>query len=139
VRAGDRELGAAQRLGELLGDWGLPTPVSVAECAGLGLPVIATGGIRSGLDAAKALAMGADLVGIARPMLSAALEGEKALRDYVAELLHALRVVMFLAGCSTPRELRGGERVITGETAVWLKALRTGAGAEKRGALRPPR
>jgi len=132
VRAGARSLSVAERLGALLGDWGLPTPVSVVACAGLGLPVIATGGIRSGLDAAKAVALGADLVGIARPMLSAALEGIDALRSYVAELLHGLRVVMFLAGCRTAAELRTRERVITGETAAWLTAVQSRGDVERR-------
>lgn len=123
LRAAQRELGAAARLGEAMGDWGLPTAVSVVQSVGIGLPVIATGGIRSGLDAAKALALGAELVGVARPMLSAALEGYEALRSYVAELLHALRVALFLTGAATVAELRLRERVVTGATAEWLRQL----------------
>jgi isopentenyl-diphosphate delta-isomerase len=133
VRAEDRHLGASARLGQVLGDWGLPTAVSVAECTGLGLPVIATGGIRSGLDVAKALALGADVVGLARPMLSAALEGQAALQRLVEELLHALRVIMFLTGARKPSDLRSRERVITGQTAVWLQGLAAEAAVERRG------
>ena len=132
VRAKDQQLAAAARLGQALGDWGLPTAVSVAQCVGSGLPVIATGGIRSGLDAAKALALGADLVGVARPLLTAALESYQALQAYVAELLHTLRVVMFLMAARTPPDLRRRERVITGETGQWLRGLAEGAGVETR-------
>ena len=124
ARAADQGLGAFDRLGRLLGDWGLPTAVSVVECAGLGLPIIATGGVRSGLDAAKALALGADFVGIARPLLTAALESEDALHVYIAELLHTLRVVLFLSGARSPFDLRARDRVLTGSTASWLQARR---------------
>lgn len=123
IRAAERDLEGAQRLGRLLGDWGIPTAVSVVECAGLGASVIATGGVRSGLDAAKALALGADLVGVARPMLTAALEGIDELRAYVQELLHALRVALFLTGSATVAELRTRQRVVTGDTASWLRQL----------------
>ena len=121
-RAADHGLERAERLGTVLGNWGLPTAVAVAECGGLGLPVIATGGIRSGLDAAKALALGADLVGVARPLMSAALEGEEALRTYVEEFLHTLRTVLFLTGSVNVAELRQAERVTLGRTAEWLHA-----------------
>ena len=133
VRAEDRHLTASARLGRVLGDWGLPTAVSVAQCTGLGLPVIATGGIRSGLDVAKAIALGADIVGLARPMLSAALEGQDALKSFVEELLQALRVVMFLVGARTPGELQASDRVVTGETAAWLQGLAAEADVERRG------
>ncbi len=130
LRAADRDLGAAARLGQMLADWGLPTAVSVAQCVGLGPAVIATGGVRSGLDAARALALGADAVGVARPMLTAALAGYDTLRDYVAEFLQALRVVLFLTGARTVPELRRRGSVITGRTGEWLSAL---AAAEQHG------
>ncbi|MBM2809644.1 MAG: type 2 isopentenyl-diphosphate Delta-isomerase [Chloroflexi bacterium] len=107
-RAADRHLGEAERLGQAFGGWGLPTAVSVVECLGLGVPVIATGGIRGGLDAAKALALGADLVGVARPMLS---------------------VAMFLVGATTIADLNMCERVVLGRTGEWL--------AQRGGSERP--
>ena len=122
-RAADRNLDRYHRLGQVLGDWGLPTAVSVVQCSGLGVPVIATG-VCAGLDAAKALALGAGLVGIARPMLGAALEGYAALGGYLEELLDTLRIVLFLTGSRTPSDLLSRPRVVTGVTADWIEQLR---------------
>jgi len=112
-----------RRLGELLRDWGIPTAVTVAGAAAAGLPMVATGGVRSGLDAAKALALGATLVGVARPLLQAALEGEAAVDLWIDQLLHELRTVLFLTGSRCPTELRTRPRVILGETRAWLDQL----------------
>jgi isopentenyl-diphosphate delta-isomerase len=125
-RSGERGLAGVERLGRLLGDWGIPTTASVVECAGLGLPVIATGGIRSGLDAAKALALGADAVAIARPMLAAALEGFDPLCAYIEELLDTMRAVFFLTGSASVEKLHACDRVITGRTAEWIRARHLG-------------
>src|SRR5579864_9259147 len=86
------------RLGELLRGWGIPTPVSVVAARESGLPLIATGGIRTGLDAAKAIALGASLVGVARPLLAAALEGEAAVDAWIGQFLEELRAAVFLTG-----------------------------------------
>ena len=119
-RQGD-ERGA--RLGRALSEWGIPTAVSVAGAAGCGLPVIATGGVRSGLDAAKAFALGARLVGIARPLLHAAAEGDDALDRWIGTFLEELRTVLMLSGRKRPAELAVHPRVITGRTRAWLDEL----------------
>ena len=77
----------AARLGEVFADWGIPTASSVLETRTLGVPVIATGGVRSGLDAARALALGATVVGIGRPAVEAALRGTAAVRSRGSALL----------------------------------------------------
>lgn len=120
ARRGDRR---GARLGETFRDWGIPTAVSIVEVADLGKPVIATGGIRTGLDAAKALALGATAVGIARPLLQAAIEGDDALDEWLSHFLEELRVALFLTGSSRPEQLRTVRRVITGDTAEWLRQL----------------
>jgi len=88
-----------------------------------GLPVIATGGIRTGLDAARALALGATLVGVARPLLQAALDGEVAVDTWIEQFLSELKTVLFLTGSADIAALRARPRVITGNTRAWLDQL----------------
>ena len=110
------------RLGQTFGTWGLPTPVCVAGCAGI-LPVIATGGVRTGLDAAKAVALGATAVGIGRPMLQAVLAGGDAADAWLDAFHQELRTAVFLTGGRRLADLRDAPRVVTGETAAWLAQL----------------
>jgi len=112
-----------QKLGELLRDWGIPTPVAVVGACAAGLPVIATGGVRNGLDAAKALALGATLVGVARPLLQAALQGDAAVDGWIQQFLNELRTVLWLTGSADVQALRSRRRVIVGETRAWLEQL----------------
>jgi isopentenyl-diphosphate delta-isomerase len=117
---GDRKTGA---IGALFRDWGVPTPIAVVEAhAGApDLPVTATGGVRSGLDAARALALGATLVGLGFPFLKAAAESEAAVRDFLEQFLAELRVAMQLTGSATIAELRKAPVVVTGATRAWLE------------------
>jgi isopentenyl-diphosphate delta-isomerase len=112
-----------RRLGELLRDWGVPTAIAVIGATAARLPIIATGGVRSGLDAAKALALGATLVGVARPFLQAALQGDEAVDLLVDQFLHELRTVLFLTGSRSVAELQTRPRVILGQTNAWLQQL----------------
>jgi isopentenyl-diphosphate Delta-isomerase len=123
LRAAAQGEASGERLGEVLRDWGIPTPVSVIGALAAGLPVVATGGIRSGLDAAKALALGATLVGVARPLLQAALEGDAAVEAWITEFLLGLRTVMFLTGSADLAALRDKPRVLTGATREWTRQL----------------
>jgi isopentenyl-diphosphate delta-isomerase len=124
LRAAQQGDTATARLGETFREWGIPTAVSVAAARPVGLPLIATGGIRSGLDAAKAIALGARLVGVARPLLRACLEGgEAAVGRWIETFLAELRAAVFLAGAARVEELRDRPRVILGETREWLAQL----------------
>lgn len=119
------------RLGDVFREWGVPTAVSIAAARAAGLPLIASGGVRNGLDAAKALALGATLVGAARPFLLAALEGEEALDLLAEQLLEELRTAVFLSGGRSVADLATAERVILGETRCWLDQL--GYGGDSAG------
>jgi isopentenyl-diphosphate delta-isomerase len=123
LRAAAQGKPSGERLGEVLRDWGIPTPVSVVGALAAGLPVVATGGIRSGLDAAKALALGATLVGVARPLLQAALQSDATVEAWITEFLLALRTVMFLTGAVDVAALRTKPRMVTGVTREWTRQL----------------
>ena len=110
-------------LGQRFADWGLPTAVAVAGSVASGLPVIATGGVRSGKDAAAALALGATAVGVGRPLLRAALEGERAVDEWIAQFELELRTAVFLSGHRSAMELRTAPRVVVGRTRLWLDQL----------------
>jgi isopentenyl-diphosphate delta-isomerase len=112
----EREVSTRPPLSEVFEDWGIPTAVSICEVAGTGGPVIATGGIRSGLDMAKALALGADLCGVALPFLAPAMKGEKELVDTISAFLRELRVAMFLSGAKNTTALKEKRPYITGVT-----------------------
>jgi isopentenyl-diphosphate delta-isomerase len=105
-RAGDLEIG------ELFAGWGLPTPESIQQVrragAGIegGLTVIASGGLRNGLDAAKAIALGADLAGMAYPFLAPATESPERVADKVRRTVRELKICMFCLGVKTIAELQ---------------------------------
>ena len=117
---GDR--GRAQ-LGAVYREWGVPTAVSVVAARAAGLPMIATGGVRTGLDAAKAIALGATLVGVGRPLLLAALAGDAAVDAWITQFLEELRVAVFLTGGRGIGDLAAVPRVILGTTRAWIDDL----------------
>lgn len=99
-------------LGAALG-WLTPQPPRAA--------LVASGGIRTGLDAARALALGARVVGVAQPALRALREGgPTALRSYLSGLIAGVRAAALLAGVPSAAALAQAPRVITGELARWL-------------------
>jgi isopentenyl-diphosphate Delta-isomerase len=122
-RAAERGDLRGVRFGQAFRDWGLPTVVSLAGAAAAGLPVIATGGVRSGVDAAKALALGATVVSVGRPLLVAALAGDAELDEWIEHFAEELRGAAFLCGVASCRELRRVPRVVGGETRRWLDDL----------------
>jgi isopentenyl-diphosphate delta-isomerase len=113
-----------KHLANELWDWGLPTAVSVLGLRGLGLDIIATGGLQTGSDVARALALGAKAGGLAAAVLKAhkagGREGAKTFLEYA---IASLRSIMLLTGCRTVDELRATRTVITGELRKWRAEL----------------
>lgn len=87
-------------------NWGIPTVDSLAMCNGV-LPLIASGGVRSGIDAVKSLVLGADMAGAAYPFLKAYAEGE--LENTLEEWVNQMKISAFLTGCKNIRELKKAE------------------------------
>lgn len=97
------------RVAAAFAGWGIPTAQCLldARAAAPGKTLIASGGIRNGLDVAKALALGADVVGLAGPFLRAAHRGFDAADALARELVETLRIAMFCVAARTPGDLRG--------------------------------
>jgi isopentenyl-diphosphate Delta-isomerase len=95
-------------MGEIFRDWGIPTARALHDIAEAlpHHPLIASGGIRHGLDAAKAIRMGATLVGQAGALLSAATQGTEAVVKHVEDVAKALRIACFATGSADLRALR---------------------------------
>jgi isopentenyl-diphosphate delta-isomerase len=83
-------------------DWGIPTADSIQHVreAAPGLPIIASGGLRDGIDVAKCIALGADLGGMAGPFLKAAADSPDAVRRLIWALTTQLRIAMFASGAA---------------------------------------
>lgn len=104
-----------------LRDWGIPTAASLLQVQGLGLEVLASGGVYDGLAALRALALGARTVGVARPVLQALVQGgrEQACR-YLEEMVETLRRGLFLVGCRNLAELHRVPLVLGPRLQAWM-------------------
>ncbi|GCL51278.1 isopentenyl-dephosphate delta-isomerase [Microcystis aeruginosa NIES-3804] len=89
-----------RHLGQVFADWGLPTAECITAIRSVNstIPLIASGGLKNGLDLAKSMALGADLAGLARPFLVAAIESEAAVDELVKFLIAELEIVLFCTG-----------------------------------------
>ncbi|GAB1544072.1 type 2 isopentenyl-diphosphate Delta-isomerase [Scytonema sp. NUACC21] len=97
-----------RRLGRTFGDWGLPTAECITSIRAIApnVPLIASGGLRHGLDVAKALALGADIAGLAMPFLQAAADSDAAVCELAEVLIAEITTVLFCTGNATLEELR---------------------------------
>lgn len=117
-----RAEGRDERLGRLFWDWGIPTAASTAWMVDLGFEVVASGGVRDGIDAAKALALGASLVGVAAPLVRArAAGGAGAMRSLLEEIVAGLRYAMLACGAGDVASMRSAPRVLDPELSNWIE------------------
>ena len=102
------------RVAAAFAGWGLPTVDALREARAVAPDalVFASGGVRDGLDVAKALALGADLAGLAGPFLRAAARGEQDAMELGRELVETLRVTMFCVGARSLVDLRRTTRLV---------------------------
>lgn len=119
----ERATGDQRVLGDRFREWGIPTAASVASVARFGFStVFATGGMKTGLEIAKAVALGASAGGIARAALQVfEAGGRDGAISFFQQIEAELRAVMVLTGCRTVEELRRAPRVITGELREWMR------------------
>ena len=111
---------------EKFADWGIPTAWSLIDAAHAARPwdtVIASGGIRSGWQAAQAIALGADAVGMSGNILAVLLQqGEEAAVAYLQDVIADLKDIMVLTGSRTVRELQQVPLVFTGDTLAFIQS-----------------
>ncbi|WLS77918.1 type 2 isopentenyl-diphosphate Delta-isomerase [Erwinia pyri] len=100
-------------------NWGIPTSQALIDVrkALPGMPVVASGGIRDGIDVAKALRLGADFVGLAAAILPSATLSSEALNDAFLTLIDQLKTVCFCTGSADLNALRQAEIFYTGGAA----------------------
>src|SRR3989338_454170 len=103
-------------------EWGIPTAVSVILCSHeLDVSVVSSGGVRSGIDIAKSMALGADMTGMALPILKQAMKGRKSLFEFMEQKKKELKIAMFATGCKNMKELAKARVIITGRTREWIE------------------
>jgi isopentenyl-diphosphate delta-isomerase len=100
--------------GRLFQDWGIPTPQALQELKPFRdrITLIASGGVRNGIDMAKAMVLGASLSGIARPFLEPALDSADAVVEEVQTLKRQFKTAIFLLGMRSASELIGNEALL---------------------------
>lgn len=113
-----------EQVGRLFRDWGIPTAASTIECVREHDCVVASGGVRTGRDIAKAIALGARAGGLAKPFLEPAIEGPEAVVDMIEGIEAELRTAMFVTGSGSVEALQNAEYVIGGATAEYVEDRR---------------
>lgn len=115
--------GERAKLAEAFWDWGIPTVSSIIEVRSVtNIPLIASGGVRSGLDIAKAIVLGADLAGLALPLLKSAMEGWRSVSSVLRRICEELKLAMLLTGSKTILDLKGKPYILTGFTRDWVRS-----------------
>ena len=110
-------------LGDIFWDWGIPTAASLIEVRrAVDLPLIASGGIRDGIDVAKALILGASLCGMAAPFLKCAVKSKEDVLNLIKTTIHILKTTMFLVGARNISELRTRRYILTGPLKDWANS-----------------
>lgn len=112
-----------KELGETFWDIGIPTTISVMEARkAFKGPIVASGGIRTGLDVVKSIMLGADMASMAYPVLKAQhAAGAIGVEKYLEKIIEEIRTAMFLVGAKNIKELKKKKFVLKGKTLDWAK------------------
>jgi isopentenyl-diphosphate delta-isomerase len=124
-RAKNENMELKQELGKLFWDWGIPTAASIFEVSSVAknnqeMRIIGSGGIRSGIDIAKALRIGAHFAALARPFLMVALEGQEAIEKFIEKTFQELEITMLLTGSKNVEKLKEVPIIISSDLKEWL-------------------
>jgi isopentenyl-diphosphate delta-isomerase len=118
LRADASKDAVKSRLGEMFWDWGIPTAASILDVRkAVRLPIIASGGLRNGLEAAKCIVLGANMAAMAYPFLRAASESRESAFAFAEMLLAELKSTMFLVGARNISSLASSRYILTGPLA----------------------
>jgi isopentenyl-diphosphate delta-isomerase len=112
-------------LGDLFWDWGIPTALSLVDVRrGVKqMPLIASGGLRNGLEIAKCLALGANMCAMAYPFLKKAVESSENLFNFAETVLAELKCAMFLVGAQNIEQMKSSRYILTGDLATGVSGL----------------
>lgn len=107
---------------ETFWNWGIPTAMSLCEVLSLKprLTVISSGGIQNGLHVAKSIALGADIAGIARPLLRPAFSSEDSIVALLSRIITELKTTLMLVGCRSLDQLKSVPLVLKGDLLNWV-------------------
>lgn len=102
---------ADRSLGELFSDWGIPTAESIVQCSEFkakheDITILGSGGIRNGVEIAKCISLGADLVGIASPFAKAGLKSQQEVEKLIEKYAKELKIAMFGVGAKDIKSLQ---------------------------------
>jgi isopentenyl-diphosphate delta-isomerase len=111
--------------GETFWNWGVPSPASIEYCHDI-LPTIGSGGLRNGLDLAKALSLGAGMGGFARSLLKGADQSYEQIEGVINQIIRDLKITMFLTGSSKIEQLRKAKRIILDPLKTWMGVYNAG-------------
>jgi isopentenyl-diphosphate delta-isomerase len=115
-------LRSKNKCAEAFKNWGIPTAEALIELKELKTEIIASGGVRSGIDVAKSIAVGATAAGIALPVLKAwHSNGKTGVKSYLKQIIEELRITMFLTGAKDIEALKKlpYKLIRNGDTSTW--------------------
>jgi len=118
IRADQHNEYLKSQLGELFWDWGIPTALSILLVSNsVKIPVIASGGLRNGLEIAKCLILGANVCAMAFPFLKRASKSEEELEKFTQLILSEIRATMFLLGAKDVHSLKNTRYILIDKLA----------------------